>query len=145
MGALLGETNRWYNEKRLRQINSLSAGKGGSPTHVDVIRTALHRSPFEPYVIRLADGRSLSVPHPDFVAVSPRQVVVVNPQDEAVSRFEPLLIVALEFAQPQTGTERSTGAQESGGESQDLCWRCRRPHNNDRDVANQSIWSGCTS
>ncbi len=81
--------------------------------HVDVIRTAIRRSPFEPFVIRLADGKSLPVPHPDFVAVSPRQVVVVNPEDESVSRLEPLLIVSLEFAQPQTGHPGGNGAQES--------------------------------
>ena len=33
------------------------------------IREALHRQPFEPFVIQLADGRALAVRHPDFVAV----------------------------------------------------------------------------
>lgn len=83
--------------------------------HIDVVRTALHRSPFDPFVIRLADGRSLPVPHPDFVAVSPRQVVVVNPEDESVSRIEPLLIVSLEFAQPQSGGTAGNGTQDRSG------------------------------
>ncbi len=82
--------------------------------HIDIVRTALHRSPFQPFVLRLADGRSIPVPHPDFVAVSPRQVFVVNPQDESVSMIEPLLIVSLEVPQPQTGTA-SGGEVEGNG------------------------------
>jgi hypothetical protein len=56
---------------------------------IDEIRGALHRQPFEPFTIRLADGRSLPVPHPDFVAVAPRRVVVVASEDQRLfwSRF----------------------------------------------------------
>ncbi len=64
---------------------------------VNAIREALHRQPFQPFALRLADGRALSVPHRDFVAISPRRVVVINPQDESTSLLEPLLIVSLEF------------------------------------------------
>ena len=59
------------------------------------IREALHRQPFEPFSIRLADGRSLPVPHPDFVAVGPRRIVVVA-ADDSWSVVEPLLIVSLD-------------------------------------------------
>lgn len=60
------------------------------------IREALHRQPFEPFVIRLADGRALSVPHPDYVAVGNRRVVVVS-EDDSWSVVEPLLIVSLDY------------------------------------------------
>lgn len=60
------------------------------------IREALHRQPFEPFVIRLADGRALSVPHPDFVAVGNRRMVVVA-EDDSWSVVEPLLIVSLDY------------------------------------------------
>jgi hypothetical protein len=45
------------------------------------IREALHEQPFKPFTIRLADGRSLAVPHPDFVALSKRRIVVVAEDD----------------------------------------------------------------
>jgi hypothetical protein len=61
------------------------------------IREALHKEPFEPFAIRLADGRSLPVPHPDFVAVSPRRVIVVA-DDGSWAVVEPLLIVSLDYA-----------------------------------------------
>ncbi|MHB1425331.1 MAG: hypothetical protein ACYC3I_19345 [Gemmataceae bacterium] len=64
--------------------------------NVDVIREALRKLPFRPFTFRLADGRELPIVHPDFVAISPRQVIVVNPQDESVSWLEPLLIVSIE-------------------------------------------------
>jgi hypothetical protein len=65
--------------------------------HVDLVRDALHKQPFQPFLLRLADGRSVYVAHPDFVAVSPRQVHVISPVDESVSWLEPLLIVSIEF------------------------------------------------
>ena len=67
------------------------------------IREALHRQPFEPFSIRLADGRSLPVAHPDFVAIGPRRIVVVT-EDDSWSVIEPLLIVSLD----------SNGSQPSG-------------------------------
>lgn len=65
---------------------------------VNVIRQALHKQPFQPFVFRLADGRHLSIPHPDFVAVSNRLVIVIGPQDETITWLEPLLIVSIEYA-----------------------------------------------
>ena len=59
------------------------------------IREALHRQPFEPFSVRLANGRSLPVPHPDFVAIGPRRIVVVA-ADDSWSVVEPLLIVSLD-------------------------------------------------
>jgi hypothetical protein len=55
----------------------------------------LHQSPFQPFVIRLADGRGLPVPHPDFVALTPRRVIV-GAEDDSWSVVEPFLIVSLD-------------------------------------------------
>jgi len=33
---------------------------------------------FEPFVLRLSDGRTVEVPHPDFIAVGQHVVVVVD-------------------------------------------------------------------
>ena len=59
------------------------------------VREVLHRQPFEPFVIRLADGRSLPVPHRDFVALTPRRVIV-GAEDDSWCIIEPLMIVSLD-------------------------------------------------
>jgi len=61
------------------------------------VRDALHSQPFVPFTIRLADGRALPVPHPDFVALTPRRVIV-GAADDTWSVLEPLLIVSLDHA-----------------------------------------------
>ena len=60
------------------------------------IREALRRTPFQPFSMRLADGRELPVSHPEFVALGPRLVVVVA-DDNSWAVVEPLLIVSLDF------------------------------------------------
>jgi hypothetical protein len=60
------------------------------------IREALHKQPFSPFALRLADGRTLPVGHPDFVALHPRRIIVVN-GDASWSVVEPLLIVSIEL------------------------------------------------
>jgi hypothetical protein len=70
------------------------------------IREALHRQPFKPFDIRLADGRSFDVSHPEMVAVGKRQIIVVEP-DDSWSVVEPLLIVSLDYnAKRRTRTNR---------------------------------------
>jgi hypothetical protein len=61
------------------------------------VREVLHREPFEPFLIRLADGRSLEVRHREFVAVGKRRIVVIADDEvESWSAIEPLLIVSLD-------------------------------------------------
>jgi hypothetical protein len=62
------------------------------------IREAREKSPFEPFTVRLADGRALPVPHREFISVSPggRRVIVYG-KDDSVAMVEPLLIASLEF------------------------------------------------
>lgn len=59
------------------------------------VREILHHQPFEPFQIRLTDGRSLPVQHPDFVALSPRRVIVTA-EDDSWSVIDPYLIVSLD-------------------------------------------------
>lgn len=65
------------------------------------IREALHKQPFEPFTIRLVDGRSLPVPHADFVAVAPRRMVVLG-EDSSWTVVDPRLVVSLD----DNGTHR---------------------------------------
>jgi hypothetical protein len=60
------------------------------------VREALHRKPFQPFDVCLADGRRIPVPHPDFVAVGKRRIIIVQPDDSSMF-IEPLLIVSLDF------------------------------------------------
>jgi hypothetical protein len=73
------------------------------------IREALHKQPFQPFAIRLADGRSLPIRHRDFVAVGSRRIVVIH-EDDTWSFVEPLLIVSLDALPPKgkgnNGTSR---------------------------------------
>jgi hypothetical protein len=65
------------------------------------IREALHANPFKPFAIRLADGRSLPVPHRDFVALHPRRIIVIA-EDSSWSVIEPILIVSLDYGAPKS-------------------------------------------
>jgi hypothetical protein len=65
-------------------------------------KTTLHLQPFRPFTIRMADGRSFPVAHPDFVAQSPsgRTVIVFQP-DESYSVLDLLLMTELQVANGQ--------------------------------------------
>lgn len=66
------------------------------------LRDALRRQPFEPFTIRLSDGRALPVEHPEFVAVGAIRAIVIAP-DDSWSVVEPLLIVSLDYGAPKKG------------------------------------------
>jgi len=72
------------------------------------IREALHRQPFEPFRLRLADGRALAVPHRDFVALHPRWIIVIN-DDASWAVVEPLLIVSIDFDAPHKKGSNGSG------------------------------------
>ncbi len=70
----------------------------GSAIDIAGLREALRREPFEPFAIRLADGRSVEVKHPEFVALTPRRIIVVADDEVGSwSVIEPLLIVSMEY------------------------------------------------
>jgi hypothetical protein len=60
-------------------------------------QAVLHQVPFAPFTIRMADGRAIEVPHPDFVAHSPtgRTVIVIHP-NETHSVLDLLLMSEIE-------------------------------------------------
>ena len=60
------------------------------------IREAVRRRPFKPFTISLADGRKFSIPHPEFVAVGKRHVIIIDSED-SWSDIEPLMIVSLDY------------------------------------------------
>jgi hypothetical protein len=78
--------------------------------HIDEIRVALGRQPFQPFVMRLADGRSVQVPHPETVALGRRVAIVVNPVDDSSTFLEPLLIVSIDYGPAPTAPPSPPGA-----------------------------------
>ncbi|MCE9546434.1 MAG: hypothetical protein K8T25_13080 [Planctomycetia bacterium] len=74
---------------------------------LNTIRKALREEPFQPFTLKLADGRVETIKHPDFVAVGSRIVAVVH-EDNSVTTIEPLLIVSLDKEPPgKKGRNRS--------------------------------------
>ncbi len=60
-------------------------------------RSTLHLQPFRPFTIRMVDGRSFHVAHPDFAAQSPTgRTVIVFQQDEGYSVVDLLLMTELD-------------------------------------------------
>jgi hypothetical protein len=73
---------------------------------IDGIRQARRRQPFQPFTLRLADGRALPVPHPEFVAISPQRIIVVA-EDSSWSVIEPLMVVSLDYDSARSGPPQS--------------------------------------
>lgn len=48
---------------------------------------------FKPFTLHLSDGRTFTVPHPDYIAIS-RHVVVVIGEDELANLIDPVHIVS---------------------------------------------------
>jgi hypothetical protein len=71
------------------------------------LQNAIHTQPFRPFALRLADGRSLHVAHPDFIAHKPggRTAIVVR-EDESHDVVDLPLVVSLEDGTPATTDAR---------------------------------------
>ena len=65
------------------------------------LRTAHRGTPFRPFTIRMADGRTFSIAHPDFLSISPAgRTVVIYHADDSASIVDLLLMTELEPAPP---------------------------------------------
>ncbi len=73
------------------------------------LREAIRKQPFEPFAIRLADGRSLRVNHPELVAVGKRRAVVIQ-EDDSCLWLEPLLIVSLDWSVKEPKGKEGNGS-----------------------------------
>jgi len=63
----------------------------------DQLRKALHARPFRSFTIYMADGRTLRVIHPEFVAISPkgRMASVYTKGDEGADQIDLLLVTRI--------------------------------------------------
>jgi len=69
----------------------------------------IHRAqPFEPFVIRVADGREYLVKHPELMLISPsgRKVVVFTP-DDVLDIVDAMMITSIHLGDGRKRTRRS--------------------------------------
>lgn len=62
--------------------------------NISAIRERLSNG-FEPFALRLSDGSSVEVPHPEFIALGHRVVIVVDKKDRS-RKIEALRIVSID-------------------------------------------------
>ncbi len=67
---------------------------------IESLSSAIEARPFRPFRIHLADGRTIAVPHPEFIAFKPKGRTAVVMDEGAGDGFEIvdlLLCVSLRF------------------------------------------------
>jgi hypothetical protein len=70
------------------------------------LRATRDASPFRPFTVHLADGRSLRVPHRDFLSLSPGgRTIIVYHAAEAFSVLDLLLVTELAVDGPHVPTD----------------------------------------
>jgi hypothetical protein len=66
---------------------------------IEQLRNTIRASPFRPFTVHVADGRTFHVPHPDFVVQSPAGRTVIlfdSAENESFSIVDLLLVTELE-------------------------------------------------
>lgn len=69
------------------------ARKGAESMTADQLREMLRASPFRPFDIHLADGRSLAIDHPELVAIAPPGLTIGVAKSEGTIEIVDLLLV----------------------------------------------------
>jgi hypothetical protein len=65
------------------------------------LQKTIHAAPFRAFIIRVADGQELPVPHPDFITHAPNtRTAAVSLPDGTVEIIDLLLVTGLVVAQP---------------------------------------------
>lgn len=70
------------------------------------IRKLYHAAPFKPFDIMLGNGRAIAVEHPDFMALSPDEDVVVVFESDGHLTIDVPLIAALKERRNGSGTPK---------------------------------------
>ena len=66
---------------------------------MESLREFIRREPFEPFVIRLANGEAHEVRHPECVAITKSQVIVTYPDEDRVVHCGLIHVNAVESLQ----------------------------------------------
>ena len=73
---------------------------------IEQLRNVHEARPFRPFVLHLADGRSLRVPHSEFLSHSPTgRTIIVYHEDENFSILDLLLVTEIEVQGEPSGTK----------------------------------------
>ena len=76
---------------------------------LETIRRAYSAQPFKPFTIYVADGRSLEVPHPEFMATAPNgRMIAVFDMKGDYHLIDLLLVTGLEIKQAATPDNSAT-------------------------------------
>ena len=67
----------------------------------NAIRKVLKQEPFRPFMLRMNDGREYYVAHPEWLMVSPVNVVYVDSSTENIIHLEPMLIASIHMSKPK--------------------------------------------
>lgn len=63
---------------------------------IQQLRAAHRATPFKPFSVDMADGRSFHVPHPDFLSMSPTgRTVIIYEENEEFSILDLLLMTEI--------------------------------------------------
>ena len=65
---------------------------------VSTIREAIAARPFKPFTVRVADQRSYTIPHPEFVSIGPQnRTLVIWHEDGGGSFLDMLMITGIDL------------------------------------------------
>lgn len=80
---------------------------------IEKLREIIHTQPFQAFIIRTADGRSVPVPHPDFISISPpNRMIHVFHKDGRSEFIDALLVTSVELG---NGRSRRTPRKRPPG------------------------------
>jgi len=66
---------------------------------MESIRESIRSEPFEPFVVRLSNGESHEILHPECVAVTKSKVVITYPEEDRVVLWSLIHVNAVELLQ----------------------------------------------
>ena len=65
---------------------------------IQQLRAAHRATPFQPFTVHMADGRSFPIPHPDFLSMSPTgRTVIIYADNDEFSILDLLLMTEIEM------------------------------------------------
>jgi hypothetical protein len=76
------------------------------------LRAAVQGTPFRPFIIHMADGRSFPIRHPDFLLIAPngRTAFAFGPTADEFSILDVLLMTEIEILRQETQSASDAAA-----------------------------------
>jgi hypothetical protein len=64
--------------------------------NADAIREFLHRKPFDPFVIRMSNGGTHEVRHPECLAIGKGRIAITDPDADRVAVYSLVHVTSIE-------------------------------------------------